>query len=140
MIKFTLQCENGHRFDSWFASSEAYDKLRAAGHATCEICGSSRIEKAMMAPSVKAGRDAEPAPLTGAATDAERAMKAWRKDVEANSEYVGLSFAAQARDMHDGVQPTRAIHGEAKPEDARKLLEDGVPVTPLPFVPNRKSN
>lgn len=105
-----------------------------------------------MAPSVRASRDAavpipepsahpsEKGVLSAPSNDAETALAALKKQVEDNSDYVGLNFAAQARDMHDGVVPERAIYGEAKPEEARKLIEDGVPVTPLPFVPGRKSN
>lgn len=63
-----------------------------------------------------------------------------RKQVEENSDYVGLNFAAEARQMHDGTLPPRAIYGEAKPEEARQLIEDGVPVAPLPFMPKRKTN
>ena len=70
----------------------------------------------------------------------EEAFAAMRKQVEDNSEYVGLNFAAEARQMHDGTLPPRAIYGEAKPDEARKLIEDGVPVAPLPFMPKRKTN
>ncbi|MEM6483105.1 MAG: DUF1178 family protein [Pseudomonadota bacterium] len=139
MIKFTLKCENGHQFDSWFQSTSAFEKLNNAAMVTCETCGSTLVEKAIMAPAVRAGRD-QSRPLSNPQTDAEKALASMRKEIEGKSEYVGLGFANQARDMHDGLVPPRPIHGEAKPEEARKLVEDGVPVAPLPFVPNRKSN
>lgn len=139
MIKFTLKCENGHQFDSWFQSASAFDRLRGAGMVTCDTCGTSQVEKAVMAPAVRAGRDQRQA-LSTPASDAEKALAAMRKDIEDNSEYVGRGFATQARDMHEGLVPARPIHGEAKPDEARKLVEDGVPVAPLPFIPNRKSN
>lgn len=147
MIKFDLKCGEGHQFESWFQSADAFDKLKSAGMVTCAICGNASVEKAIMAPRVQASRkravlneESDSAPLSTPGTAAEKAMKDWKKHVEENSEYVGMSFAAEARDMHDGVTPERAIHGEAKPEEARKLMEDGVPVAPLPFVPGRKTN
>ncbi|MEM6578873.1 MAG: DUF1178 family protein [Pseudomonadota bacterium] len=139
MIKFTLKCENGHQFESWFQSASAFEKLNNSGMLSCEACGVSPVEKAIMAPAVRAGRTQKPA-LTAPQNDAEKALNAMRKEIEAKSEYVGQGFASQARDMHEGLVPTRPIHGEAKPDEARKLIEDGVPVAPLPFVPNRKSN
>ncbi|MEL7257834.1 MAG: DUF1178 family protein [Pseudomonadota bacterium] len=148
MIKFTLKCDQDHRFESWFQSSDAFDKLKCAGMVTCSICGSEVVEKAIMAPTVRASRSAAVAPaegtqppaLTTPTTEMEQALAALKKQVEENSEYVGMNFASQARDIHDGLAPNRAIHGEAKPEEARKLIEDGVPVSPLPFIPNRKTN
>lgn len=148
MIKFTLKCDQDHRFESWFQSSDAFDKLRRAGMVSCGICGSESVEKAIMAPTVRASRQAAVAPidapdipsLSTPRNDVEQALAALKKQVEENSEYVGMNFAAQARDIHDGLAPKRAIHGEAKADEARKLIEDGVPVTPLPFIPNRKTN
>ena len=155
MIQFTLKCENDHRFDSWFQSAEAFDKLKAAGMVTCETCGSTRVEKALMAPSVvaarkKAAKHAEdstapaspppPGPLSAPASPEEQAMAKLKQQIEESSEYVGLNFAREARDMHEGTAPERAIYGEARADEARKLIEDGVPVTPLPFRPNRKTN
>lgn len=136
MIKYTLTCDQDHRFDSWFQSSDAFDALNAAGHLVCSVCGSSSVDRALMAPPVRSGKATLSAPLS----EAETALAALRKQVEDNSEYVGLSFAAEARKMHDGDAPERAIYGEAKPEDARKLIEDGIPVAPLPFMPKRKAN
>jgi len=142
MIRYSLKCAQAHEFDSWFQSAESYDKLRAAGHVTCAMCGSPNVEKLLMAPAVRPTKSAakSPAPLSQSKTDMEKALAALRAQVEANSEYVGMNFAAEARKMHDGISPERAIYGEAKPEDAKKLIEDGVPVAPLPFLPKRKTN
>lgn len=137
MIRYTLKCADGHSFESWFATSEAYDKLASAGMVACSLCGSTQVEKTLMAPSVR--QSDAPAKPTRAA-QMEAALAEMRKEVEANSNYVGTEFAKEARAMHDGKAPERAIHGEAKPEEARKLLEDGVPVIPLPFLPKRKLN
>ena len=153
MIKFTLKCDQDHQFESWFQSSDAFDKLKAAGMVSCVTCGSHGVDKAIMAPTVRASRalaapapsqDVTPAgpagPLSAPANDREKALATLKKQVEDNSEYVGMNFATQARDIHDGVAPERAIHGEANADEARKLIEDGVPVMPLPFRPSRKTN
>lgn len=111
---------------------------------SCAICGSGAIEKAVMAPRVQnsRSRSAIPAekPLSAPTSPAEQAFTELKRQVEKNSEYVGMNFAREARDIHEGIAPGRAIHGEAKTDDARKLIEDGIPVTPLPFIPGRKSN
>jgi len=145
VIQFSLKCDQGHQFDSWFQSAAAYDKLAGAGMVACAICGSTAVEKALMAPSVKAARDtqdvAPPAgPLSTPTSAAEQAMAELMQRIETNSEYVGMNFAREARDIHEGTAPERPIHGEARADEARKLIEDGVPVTPIPFLPGRKAN
>ena len=91
--------------------------------------------------SCKVAHGAKPEkPLTAPANPAEQKLAEMRREVEQNSEYVGMKFADQARAMHDGDTPNRAIYGEAKPAEAKKLIEDGVPVLPLPFMPGRKVN
>ncbi|TNJ41987.1 DUF1178 family protein [Phaeobacter sp. B1627] len=175
MIRYSLKCAEGHGFESWFQSADAYDKLLGAGMVVCTQCGSSEVAKALMAPRVRPARTAarieagaadgtadEAAPtetgetaatladaatpketttaLSAPASELERAIAALKKQVEANSDYVGTDFAKQARDMYLGDAPARSIHGEAKLEDAKALIEDGVPVLPLPFAPNRKMN
>ncbi|MDF1719026.1 MAG: DUF1178 family protein [Antarcticimicrobium sp.] len=148
MIQYALKCAEGHAFDSWFKSAEAFDKLAAAGLVQCAICGSAQVEKAMMTPRVSPGRKAaDPAPdstperpLSQPASPAEQAIAELRRKVEENSDYVGKNFASEARAIHEGAAPQRPIYGEARAEDARALIEDGVPVAPLPFTPNRKTN
>jgi hypothetical protein len=145
MIHYTLRCDQSHDFDSWFQSSAAFDALRKAGHVSCPVCGSGAVDKQLMAPAVrpaKAAANAAPVPSLTAppVSEQEQALAALRAQVEAHSDYVGMNFAAEARKMHEGTAPARAIYGEARPDEARKLIEDGVPVAPLPFVPRRKAN
>ena len=153
MIRYTLTCKTGHGFDSWFQNAAAFAALQAAGQLACPVCGETRVDKALMAPAVVQARPGAVAPAAAAAeasparpslsepqSELESAIAALRRQIEENSDYVGMNFAAEARRMHDGDVPTRAIHGEAKPEEARKLIEDGVPVAPLPFLPDRKVN
>lgn len=141
MIKYGLKCANEHDFDSWFASAEAFENLLSRRLITCPVCGGEDVSKAMMAPSVRPARKAtERRPLTAMANPAEKAIAEMRKHVEENSDYVGKDFARVARDIHTGDAPERSIHGEATPGEAKSLIEDGVPVAPLPFTPSRKAN
>lgn len=145
MIKYTLKCSDGHQFDSWFADATAFDTLQAAGHVACAICGQTDVTKAIMAPRVRTAREsAKPAAaapdLAQPRTEAEKALAAMRKSVEENATYVGGNFASEALAQHLGEQPDRPIWGEANREEAKRLIDDGVPVAPLPFIPTRKAN
>lgn len=141
MIQYALKCAEGHSFDSWFQSAEAFDKLSTSGMISCAVCGGSKVDKAIRAPRVNAPRDTPaPGPLTQPASPAEQALAELRRRIEKNSDYVGTDFVTEARAMHEGEAPERSIYGEARLDEARKLLEDGVPVAPLPFLPNRKTN
>lgn len=148
MIKYALKCSQGHGFESWFQSADAFDTLRKAGHVSCPDCGDSDVEKALMAPKLAPKPSEErPARQTAPAgppalNEAEiaTALKRMKAEVEANSDYVGDRFASEARAIHLEEAPARAIHGEAKPEEAKALAEDGVPIMPLPFRPTRKTN
>ncbi|NOD35157.1 MULTISPECIES: DUF1178 family protein [unclassified Ruegeria] len=151
MIQYALKCSEGHTFDSWFQSAEAYDKLAAAGMVTCAVCGCVHVEKAIMTPRVRPARNAKPKLQVPPAADEkidvatpspeiEKVLSEMRRHVEENSDYVGKDFASEARKIHLGEAPDRAIYGEAKPDEAKSLIEDGVPVAPLPFVPSRKTN
>ncbi|RLJ60612.1 hypothetical protein BCF46_0815 [Litoreibacter meonggei] len=137
MIRYALTCAKDHSFDSWFQSADAFDKLLSSGMITCAVCGTQEVKKSIMAPRVRTSEDK---PLSAPASPAEQALKELRAKVEANSEHVGTNFAKEARAMHDGTAPERSIYGEAKIEDAKALVEDGVPVVPLPFGPSRKNN
>ncbi|WP_296478296.1 DUF1178 family protein [Roseinatronobacter sp.] len=144
MIKFSLKCSNGHAFDSWFKSGTAYDELKHRGMIVCPDCGGSKVEKALMAPAVSQGQQkaqtaSVPEDDPDTPSTAEK-LKALRSKIEASSEYVGTRFATEARAMYLGDVPDRPIYGEANPTEAKALIEEGVPVLPLPFIPTRKSN
>lgn len=150
MIRYALRCDQGHDFDGWFRSSQAYEEQCARGFLSCAECGSTRIEKRLMSPAVAPKTPKAPAPAQEATPPApqppsaekaaEAAIAKLRDEVERNSDYVGMKFVDEARAMHEGRSDRRAIHGEARPDEARKLLEDGVPVAPLPFIPKQKQN
>ena len=134
MIRFHLKCDQDHEFESWFQSGEAFDKLVASSMVNCTVCGSTQVRKMIMAPAVStASQITAPKP-------SEPDLAALRDKVEANSDYVGKGFVKEARDMHDGLVPERPIYGEANLQEAKKLVEDGIPVVPLPFMPRKKTN
>ncbi len=153
MIRYSLRCAEGHGFEGWFPDAAGFERQRDGGLLACAACGSARVDRALMAPQVRPARAAAGAPPRGEAapqaapgapaisiSPAERARAELRARVEAHSTDVGRDFAAQARAMHEGATEHRAIHGEAAPHEARALIEDGVPVLPLPFAPRRKAN
>lgn len=148
MIRYKLTCDDGHVFESWFQSSDAFEILRDRGLVTCDTCGSPHVQKTLMAPKVAASdkgkaeprQDMSAGPLTQPGSDMAQMLQKLRAHVEANSTYVGRDFAREARDMHLGDAPERQIHGEASADEARALIEDGVPVLPLPGVPKSKTN
>lgn len=138
-------------FESWFRSSADFDALSAGGHLVCAVCGDGSVTKALMSPGVASG-DAEPkpewaeapapappSPLRGPASPAEQALAALRKQIEANAENVGRTFASEARRIHNGEADGRPIYGEASLAEAKKLVEDDIPIVPLPWR-NRKTS
>lgn len=143
MIRFALKCENEHRFESWFQSGAAFEALSERHLVQCPECGATSVTKDLMAPKVRSTEEAAPDTQPVALPqDAEvaKAIAKLRDHVEKNSEYVGKSFAREARAMHVGDRPSRAIYGEVDKTEAKSLIEDGVPALPLPFNPRRKSN
>lgn len=139
MIRYALKCKDNHGFESWFKSASAFDTLLDRGMVVCPECGTPDVTKAIMAPRVRAARDKAPEPEVVTDTPAPDLEK-MRKDVETNSEYVGNNFTTEARAMNDGDAPERSIYGEATLEDAKSLVDEGVPVVPLPFIPTKKTN
>ncbi|MFV0410496.1 MAG: DUF1178 family protein [Paracoccus sp. (in: a-proteobacteria)] len=133
MIRYDLTCKGGHQFDGWFASSHAFETQRDAGQIQCAICASSDIDRALMSPAV-------PAKASRISEGEKTPLEQLREHIEANSDYVGPRFADEARAMHEGRSEARAIHGETKPEEARALIKEGVPIAPLPFIPKSRAN
>jgi len=137
MIRYALKCDQTHGFEAWFGSSSDYDDQAARGLVECPFCGSRAVEKAVMAPSISGTKKSGPA-LDVASKVQSMMMQAAREvraHVEANFDYVGDSFAREARDIHEGKSEKREIYGEATPAEVKKLKEDGVPVSALPDAP-----
>jgi len=141
MINYTLKCDQNHTFDSWFKSAEAFEMLVKKSMVVCSECSSTKITKAIMAPSVSTSRkkDKKNQELEKKSKIKNDILEL-KKKIEANSEYVGNNFANEARSMYLGETPERSIYGEAKADDAKKLIDDGIPVMPLPFLPAKKAN
>lgn len=136
MIRYALRCSEGHVFDSWFGSSDDFEKLQGRGLVACAVCGDAGVEKDLMAPRVNKKEKAKPT-LSGPASPAEQALAELRRKIETTSENVGRDFATEARRIHDGDAPKRAIIGEANLKEAKALIDDGIPVAPLPWGKTR---
>ena len=161
MIRYTLRCEGGHAFESWFQSSSAYESQEKRKLVNCPACGSDKVERAIMAPQIvsKKGREiaaptpapapAAPAPEVAAASSTplmmaqERELRAKLKELRdhivKNADNVGERFPNEARKMHYGDIEHRPIYGEASPDEARALIEEGVEVSPLPVLPEDRN-
>lgn len=152
MIIFDLRCEPaGHVFEAWFASSSAFEEQRGRGLVACPMCGSERVAKAPMAPAVGAKGNSSTAEarsqgLFGGAPEEVKTMLAAAAELQrtllAGSESVGPRFASEARAIHLGEADPRPIHGEATRAEAERLIDEGVPIAPLPFpvVPPGEEN
>lgn len=136
MIKYALACEHEHAFEGWFGSSSDYDDQQGRGLLECPMCGSKAVRKQIMAPAV-AGTKAQGTSEERARMRAMmmQAIKQVRSHVEDNFDNVGDAFAQEARAIHEGKSEQRGIYGEATPQEVRALVEDGVPVAPLPPKP-----
>ena len=140
MIVFDLRCGAGHVFEAWFANGAAYADQRAAGQVACPLCGDGAIEKAAMAPAVGTKGNAGPPPAAVKAFIAKLAAEQ-AKTLE-KSTWVGKAFPERARAMHAGDEAHATIHGQATVAEAKALVEEGVPVAPLPLpvVPPEAKN
>jgi hypothetical protein len=159
MIRYNLVCARGHEFESWFDGSAAYDKQAKRGLVECPVCGSAKVEKALMTPrlarSAKSMRaePAAPEPATPAAPEAptpvavispqeqelRTKLKELREHLVKNAENVGQQFPEEARKMHYGEKEHRSIYGTASPDDAKALHEEGIEFAPLPVLPDERN-
>jgi hypothetical protein len=164
MIRYSLRCERDHTFESWFQDSGAYDSQVRRKLVSCPVCGSAKVEKAIMAPRIASRKGRErpeavpvpapaPTPAEAPGTSApaatplmmaqERELRAKLKELRdhiiKNADNVGEKFPNEARKMHYGEIEHRPIYGEASPEEARALIEEGVEVSPLPVLPEDRN-
>ena len=134
MIKYQLQCDKDHNFAGWFQSSDAFDKQLKRKLVDCPTCGSHKVRKALMAPSVATSR--KKAEITPAAqAEIIKAMREVRRKVEENAEYVGPRFAEEARKIHYKEADEKGIYGEASLAEAKELADEGIDFLPLPVLP-----
>jgi hypothetical protein len=156
MIKYSLVCDASHEFESWFPGSESYEEQARRGFVECPLCQSTKVSKAIMAPNVaRKGRDVmpsseAPAPAAPAAPqqvalldEKQQHLRAMMRDLHekivASSDDVGEAFPEEARKMHDGETPARSIRGKASFEEARSLMDEGIPVLPIPDLPEERN-
>ena len=141
MIRFSLHCDQAHEFEGWFRDNADYDTQAKRGFVDCPVCGSKKVSKALMAPAVSTGRKKEKMALAANAEQKKliAALKEMAKQVRDNAENVGDKFAEEARKIHFGEAEARGIYGEATPEEARELIEDGVDFMPLPVFPDDRN-
>ncbi len=159
MIRYNLNCAKGHGFESWFSNSDAFDMQAKRGLVECPTCGSTKVEKALMAPTLGRGAKKKsssrqvPAEPIAAETTApapvamvspvEQEFRAKLKELKEhltkNSDYVGPKFSEEARKMHYGETEHRSIYGVASPEDARELAEEGIEFLPVPILPDERN-
>lgn len=155
MIRYTLACDKGHQFESWFADSAAYDKQAKRKLVTCPHCGSAKVDKTIMAPQIstskKRAKAQAPAPSPAPAENTPVAMispqeqefrsklKELREHLTKNSDNVGTKFPDEARKMHYGEIEHRSIYGEATPKDAKEMLDEGIEFHPLPTLPEERN-
>jgi hypothetical protein len=153
MIRYALKCERDHAFESWFQNSAAYDKQAKRGLVACPVCGSTKVEKAIMAPRLNRAEAAAPQPpqrpphssppskapvaiMSPLEHELRRKLKELRDHITKNADYVGSRFPEQARKIHYGEIEHRSIYGEASPDEARELHEEGIEFHPLPILPD----
>jgi hypothetical protein len=167
MIRYNLVCAKGHEFETWFANSAAYDKQARRGFLECPLCGSGKVEKALMTPRLARTRKSqttisappeatpepagtpepvaapEPAAPIAVISPQERELRAKLKELRehlvANAENVGQRFPEEARKMHYGEKKHRSIYGSASPDDAKALHEEGIEFAPLPVLPDERN-
>ncbi|MFL9842371.1 DUF1178 family protein [Sphingomonas sp. ST-64] len=135
MIVFDLKCGADHVFEAWFGSSADYEDQRTGGLLACPMCGDAQIGKAVMAPNVaaKGNRDTPPAATKPDPKQMLAALATAQARMLEGSQWVGTTFADKARAMHLGEVAHAPIHGQASIAEAKALVEEGVPVAPLPL-------
>ena len=133
MIRYTLNCNNGHQFDSWFSSSDSFEELKKKRLLECAICSSKKVEKSLMAPKVTSGSDEKKKTLISSQSDLEKEIKALKKKIKTTATDVGENFPTEARAMHYGEKEEKPIIGKTTVDEAKDLAEEGIPFMPLPW-------
>ena len=133
MIKYTLICNKGHQFESWFSNSESFEKLKDKGHLECSICSSKEVEKSLMAPRITSDSGKKKETLISAQSVLEKEIKALKHKIKTTATDVGENFPTEARAMHYGEKEEKPIIGKTTLDEARDLAEEGIPFVPVPW-------
>ena len=155
MIRYALACDKGHVFESWFQNSAAYERQAKAALIACPVCNSAKVEKTLMAPGVVGAKKRAGAPPSSPPPAADttspvamispqerefrKKLKDLRDHLVKNADYVGQKFPEEARKMHYGETEHRSIYGEATPDQAKELHEEGIEFHPLPVLPDERN-
>jgi hypothetical protein len=141
LIRFSLHCDHDHEFEAWFRSNDDFATQKKRGFVECPECESKKVEKALMAPAVSTSRSREKLSLAmgEAQKQAMSQLKALSEKMRENADYVGDKFAEEARKIHFGETEARGIYGEATPEEAKGLADDGVEFLPIPVFPDDRN-
>lgn len=140
MIRYDLICDKGHEFDGWFSDSAAFETQAKRGFVECALCGTTKVQKQLMAPNIGSKsnkKTATPQKMAAGPIDPrmQAMMREMRAYVEQNSENVGDKFADEARKIHYGETEERGIYGQATRDETTELIEEGIEVHPLPRLP-----
>ena len=133
MILFDLQCEKGHKFECWFASSANYVEQLKNKEIICPYCNSTKIQKSLMAPNINTKNSQKSNKQKLAQNILENQIKKFKKYIEKNTDNVGKNFAEEARKIYYGETQSRPIRGESTEKEAQELIEEGVPFSQLPW-------
>ena len=133
MIKYTLTCNKGHQFESWFSNSDSFDDLKKKGHLECAVCSSKEIEKSLMAPRITSDSIKKKERLISAESALQKEIKVLKNKIKKTAIDVGENFPTEARAMHYGEKEEKPIIGKTTLEEARDLAEEGIPFSPLPW-------
>jgi hypothetical protein len=132
MIRFALRCAADHEFEGWFRSGDAFETQQQAGEIACPHCGDTGIEKGLMAPAIGRTRESR---TSVSPAQLRTALIELRRQVETNCDYVGERFAEEARRIHYGEVDAHGIYGEATSEESRELVDEGIQVGRIPWLP-----
>ncbi len=143
MVKYVLRCENTHSFEAWFPDSNAYEIQRENNLIICPFCQTSKVEKAIMAPNIRTSKKAaqtQPQKEELLSDDFVKAMEGIKNQIRDNFDYVGRDFAEEARAIHNGEKAQRLIYGESSNQEISELIDEGVPIAPIPPMANPKGD
>ena len=133
MIKYTLNCNNGHQFDSWFSNSDSFENLKKSGHLECAICSSKKVQKSLMAPRITSESSKKEETLISTQSVLEKEIKALKQKIKTTAIDVGENFPIEARAMHYGEKEEKPIIGKTTLDEAKDLAEEGIPFIPVPW-------
>jgi len=140
MIKYNLKCKHKHEFESWFLDSKEFEKLKSKKMIECIFCKTKSIEKSIMAPSVLSQEQKQKNKKSiKYIKKIQKDLLKVRNFVEKNFEYVGNNFSREVRNVYYDKRKHKNIYGKATPEETQELEEEGIELTAIPWIDNKKN-